>query len=289
MGTDFIHVFTKKRRPFAPRTRLNAGFWTASTIPDRINQRDAVRRILLRPGGPSEAAIRFRGKATASPSGLLQRAVRSISCPNPTGRVRDIVGDNPLTTVQTADAMAIRFLDNAIAELAHGQARVRSGEPPAWPTTSDSLAAGLRNRFAIEAADPEVWTSTSRHTRSGSPTVTLLLTRLRHTREVLAGGRIRYRCLERPPCPPMSLPGEVVLGIWAAAEAGGDEIFLCEGFWRRETTDALRALTLIHEAFHVYFGGIDQGRNMWNAHCIDQFIADLNGVPVLEAFEGACA
>lgn len=248
------------------------------------DQRAAVRRVLRNP----PVKPRLTAGSMQKAPGFLQRRVGSVACRNPTGRVRDIVGDDPLATVQDADTRAIRFLDSAIAALEHGQSQIRGGEPAAWPTISDTVAVSLRNRFGIDPTDPEIWTSQRRLTRSGSPTVSLLLIRLHRTRAVLAGGRIHYRCLDWPPCPPMSRPGEVVLGALAWGEAGGDRIYLCEGFWRPTTTDDQRGLVLAHEAFHVYFEGIDTGRNMWNAHCIEQFLADVNDVPIGEDFEGAC-
>ncbi len=30
------------------------------------------------------------------------------------------------------------------------------------------------------------------------------------------------------------------------------------------------------------------GRNMWNAHCLDHFIADVHGLPVTEGYETNC-
>ncbi len=218
----------------------------------------------------------------------VQREAGSVSCRNPTGRVREIVGDDPVAIVRSADARAIQLLDRAIEGIVHARSQVTNWGTPAWPVVSDALAAAVGNRFGIDPADREVWISTRRHTPLGSPTIALLLYRLRRTREVLAGGRIRYRCLDRPPCPRMSQPGEVVLGAEAFGEYGANLIFLCEGFWRTNLTDDDRAIILVHEAFHIYFGGIDRGRNMWNAHCVDQFIADLNDIPIREDYQGAC-
>lgn len=219
----------------------------------------------------------------------VQRAVRFLSCQNPTGRVREIVGDNPMDTLQAADTRAIQLLDNTIGELEYTQAQIRRGEPPLWPTISDAVGMGLQNRFGLNPHDREIWTTTRRQTRGGNPTITLLIFRLRHTREALASGSIRYGCLERPPCPPMSTPGTVVLGPFAFTDSGEYRVYLCERFWNHPEfgTDE-RSLTLIHEAFHVYFVGIDSGRNMWNANCIDYFVADSNGVTIPEDLEGCC-
>lgn len=236
-----------------------------------------------------------RSKLSSSVSGSgskesidhLQRAVRSVSCQNPSGRARDIVGNNPFGTVQAADTRAIELLDNAIRELVNAQEQIRGGGHPAWPVTSDVVGVALRERFGMNPEDREIWVSRQRFTPRGVPTVSLLIFRLERTREVLAGGRIQYRCLDRPPCPPMSKPGEAVFGAQAFGSPEG-MIYLCEGFWRDLSRDE-QALTLVHEAFHVYFVGIDRERNMWNAHCIDKFVADVNSVTIPKDLEGCCA
>jgi hypothetical protein len=221
----------------------------------------------------------------------LQRAVRSVSCHNPTGRVREIVGNDPLATVQAADARAIELLDNAIEALASTQAQIRGGEPAAagWPTISDRLGMALRDWFGVTPEDPELWTSSRHVTVRGVPTIALLLFRLRRVREVLAAGGVRYRCLDRPPCPPMSKPNEVVIGAVAFADSQEYRIYLCEGFWRFDSRDE-RALTLVHEAFHIYFDApLHAGRNMWNPFCIEIFVAEAGGVPIPEGYERCCA
>jgi hypothetical protein len=220
----------------------------------------------------------------------LQRAVRSVSCQNPSGRVREIVGDNPLGTVQAADARAIALLDNAIGELVRTQEQIRSGDEAAWPAISDALAWSLRDRLGIDPENRELWTSRQRLTPRGVPTIALLLFRLNRVRETLAGGQIRYRCLDRPPCPPMSEPDEVVLGGGLAfAEQEQFRIILCEGFWRDDNVDN-HALTLVHEAFHLYFGAPEHsGRNMWNPYCIELFVYDSSGATIPEGLERCCA
>ncbi len=220
--------------------------------------------------------------------GMIQRAVGYVGCRNATGRVREIVRDDPVGTVQAADARAIALLDRTIADLAYTRTQIRDGEPVAWPTIQDSVAAGLRDRFGLDPENREIWTTGRRHTRAGDPSIRLLLMRLRGARRLLAGGNIRYECLTSPPCPRMSGPDEVVLGADAFGECYGNTITLCEGFWRAERSVNDRARMLIHEAFHLFFCGTDAGRNMWNAHCIDQFIADVHGITIQEDYEGAC-
>jgi hypothetical protein len=108
----------------------------------------------------------------------------------------------------------MQFLEDTIDVVAGVQERIRGGEGAGWPTMSDTLGVALRDHFAVNPEDREVWTSTAPVTGDGRPTITTLLLRLRRTRDVLAGG-VRYRCLDRPPCPPMSRPDEVVLGAIA--------------------------------------------------------------------------
>ena len=48
------------------------------------------------------------------------------------------------------------------------------------------------------------------------------------------------------------------------------------------------ASTLVHEALHIYFGAIADAGNFANAHCYEQLVLDLNGLPVPANFEAMC-
>jgi len=235
-----------------------------------------------------------RGGSAPVPKGggrWLQRAVRSVSCRDASGRVREIVGDDPVGAVQAADARAIELLDGAIEALAYTQEQIRGGPPAAagWPTISDRLGVALRDSFGMVPEDSELWTSRRYVTNSGAPTGGRHVRAPVVVRDVLAGGVLRYRCLDRPPCPPMSKPDEMVIGAVAFGDPQEYRIYLCEGFWRFDSNDE-RALTLVHEAFHIYFDAPRHaGRNMWNPFCIEIFVGDANGLALPEGYERCCA
>jgi hypothetical protein len=238
--------------------------------------------------GPSEASGRAApvSKATGD---RLQRAVRLLNCQNPSGRLRDTVGADPLSTVQAGDAQALEFLGQAINEVERTRMQIRGGATPAWPAISDRLGETLQNRLGVDPHEAELWTATGSVTSRGQPTIALLLIRLRRVQQILAGGGIRYHCLGGR-CPPMSEPGEVRLGAIAFAEPEEFAIYLCEQFWKPDAPLVSRAGTLVHEAFHLYFFAPEhRGVNMWNPHCIEAFVIEAGGGNVPAADEGCCA
>jgi hypothetical protein len=192
--------------------------------------------------------------------------------------LRAIVGDDPVNVIRAASERAIRFLDDTIGELSRTQERIRQGEPAAWPTISDTVARSLRERFGLNPEDHEVWTTAGNLTSGGSGTITLLLTRLRRVREILVSGWIRFTCIS----------ADCGLDDWAFAYVGKYRVYLCRLFWENGASVDDQALTILHEAFHIYFGATDSGRTLWNAHCIEQFVADFNEVTIQADFSASC-
>jgi hypothetical protein len=215
---------------------------------------------------------------SASRSDQVQRAVDSkrVSCERypRTYPIFTAIGTvNPAGVIQAADIRAIQMLDNVINELTDIRRRVQAGEPPAWPLISDALAASMRDRLRLDSTNVQVWTGT------GPGTVEIIIRWFSNVRAILNSGRINYTCLD-PDCDPDD---------WASAITGNARIFLCRLFWR-DTFDPVngRALTLIHEAAHIYYGLEDSGSGAGNAHCLEQFMTDANGVTIHPDSVGLC-
>jgi Domain of unknown function (DUF4157) len=177
---------------------------------------------------------------------------------------------DPVPVIVAADARAIEMLDNTIAELSNIRAAVQAGEPPAFPVIADAVATALRTRLRLNPEDPNVWTG------SGPGTIEIIITWYTNIRNTLNSGRVRYICIG-PTC---------TAGDWARTIPGVMRIRLCQPFWQGGLDD--RALTLIHETGHIYYGLEDTGGGAGNAHCLEQFMADLNNVPILPNFIGSC-
>lgn len=113
------------------------------------------------------------------------------------------------------------------------------------------------------------------------------LARIDHIQQIYAGvaellksGNLRYICRgNRSDCD---------AGTDAFTTPPSRQLRLCDPFWSKPLL-AHRASTLLHEAFHIHSGRInDDGRPWRNAHCLDQFALDLAGVPVEPGFVGSC-
>lgn len=181
--------------------------------------------------------------------------------------------DDPVGVLVEADQRAIEILNNVINELTNIRDRVIAGEPPAWPLIGDVVGVSMRDRLRIDANDAAVWTGT------GPGTVEHIIRWFTNVHDLLTSGRISYTCLD-PDCDPDD---------WAAAIPGNRRIFLCRPFWN-DTIDPVngRALTLIHEAAHLYYGLEDSGGGPGSAHCLENFVADLNNITIHPDFAGSC-
>ena len=209
---------------------------------------------------------------------------RNVSC---AGYPRDypifqVMGtDDPVGVIRQAVDKAVEVLDATIGELEHARGRiVDEGQPAAWPTISDHTAASLRTRMLLDPADPAVWTG------EGPRTVFFLVRWLKNIRKILAGGQIKYTCIDGD-CSSSSQ--------WGAAIPGEYRIYLCRRWWRGDAGQSddvkllNRASTLIHEASHIYYSTQDDtGRGIWRADCLEQLVSDLSGQHMPAAFEESC-
>lgn len=217
------------------------------------------------------------------------RPVRAnfVDCNRPNAATAAITGPDPVGTIRRANVRAIAMLDAAISELRGTRQRILAGAVVGSPAISDATGQALQNRFGLDPNNRAIWIST------GERSVHILIRRLLGARQILADGWMRYTCLGAP---------SVTLGGCAttpgngcpadrpnrrAVSCGGhSRIVLCRAWWRDSVTD--QASTLMHECFHIYFAFIRDAGIFANAHCYEQLVLDLNGLPPTAGFENAC-
>jgi hypothetical protein len=210
--------------------------------------------------------IQTRGSTTG-----IRRRVRAgyVSCRNPSAAIRRVTGANPVGAIQAADRRAIELLDDIIGELSGTRRAIRRGAPLAWPTVTDCVSRGLRQQFGLNPNRRRIWTSRGRRS------VYIIIRRLRAARRILHTGWMKYTCLgpRRLRWRSCSGPGCVHTATSetdAFSCAGIYRIWLCRPWWNSSLAE--RALTLIHEALHIYFPHIGDRGRLANAHSYDRFI-----------------
>lgn len=214
---------------------------------------------------------------------LVQREVREgrVSCRNPSARLQATVGADPVGTIRAADARAIAMIDTVLDTLEGSRDRIIGGAPIGWPAISDHVALSLQNRFGLDPNSEEVWTGRS------ARSVDVIIRRYRAARRLLSGGFLRYTCIGARNPPPDPCVGPGCGGETRAFTCGGvSRISLCGPWWSDSLDD--QANTLVHEVLHIYFPHIGDTGHLANAHCYDQFLFDLNNLPVPALFQGAC-
>lgn len=229
-----------------------------------------------------------------SPSQRARSVRRNfVSCNRPKAAIKAITGPDPVGIIQAANTRAISLLDRVITELQTERNRIRKGAAPG--SVKAKIRAGLKRRFKMNALDRKIWTGTS------ARSVFILIRRLRGARQILADGWMRYVCLGLPTinftlggkkC--ASAPNDGCVGDTVALACGGiSQIVLCRPFWRDRNDNVqkldFQAATLLHEALHIYFGFINDVGVFANAHCYEQFVLDVVGLPVQAGFANACA
>jgi hypothetical protein len=118
----------------------------------------------------------------------------------------------------------------------------------------------------------------------------LVALRLRRAAEILAGGHIHFYCWG---CP----GGDRAPETYEACNfpPGKYIIGLGKGFWENLKNPAsahnYMAMTLLHEALHVYFSSVvtikHEGR-YGNAYCYQRFVPEINGLDLYPETEKAC-
>jgi hypothetical protein len=207
----------------------------------------------------------------------MRRRVRPerVTCRNarPGSAILNRTGTNdPVGELQTADTRGMELLDATIATLTHGRTAVLRGAVPAWPTIGDVTAVALRDRLGLDPEDPAVWTGT------GARTVNTVIRRFQGARRHLVEGWLRYQCIGSPSvsshagCNGPDCDGNT----WASTCPPSNRVVLCEPFWN--STNDERALTLLHEAMHIFFDAVGDTGRFGNAGCYEQLVADLHGL-----------
>ncbi|MCP4119908.1 MAG: DUF4157 domain-containing protein [Desulfobacteraceae bacterium] len=205
-------------------------------------------------------------------SNKIRRRVRAnlVNCG---GASPAIVGGNPLDTIRAADRRAIELLDDIIEELQSARRQIRRGQPIDSTTLSDCVGAQLRAQFNLNPEDRTIWTS------HDARSVHTLIRRFQLTRRMLNRGFLRYVCLGPANLTTANCPGYsgpcCGAGVWACACPTTARIYLCQRWWNgADTSPDMRALTLIHETFHIYFHDIADTGVWRNAHRYEQFVAN---------------
>jgi hypothetical protein len=212
-----------------------------------------------------------------------------VSCHPPSAAIRAITGPDPVGVIQAANTRAIEMLDMVINLLQSTRKKIVAGAS-SWPTISDALGESLQRRFRMNADDRTIWIN------KGERTVDVLIRRIQGARQILADGSMRYVCLGRATVNftigGKTCAGQGCVGATRAVSCEGiSQIVLCARWWGDamgiNKLDA-QARTLLHECFHIYFGFIGDAGVLANAHCYDQFVLDVNGVPVPADRVGSC-
>lgn len=216
--------------------------------------------------------------------GIDNRIVKSavVSCANRDRKLpifRAMGTDDPVGVLEAVCQRAVTMLDNTIAELNRIRARVRAGEPAAFPLINDLLARSLENRMLMRVKEPAAWTG------KGPRTAEQIVRWLRNIRKTITGGYLRFTCLAATNCNPTT---------WAWVFPSRYRVFLCRRFWNpKPGVDAAthleyQAQTIIHEVSHIYYVTEDKGRGPGHAECISQFVAEANGSPIDPDFSHFC-
>jgi hypothetical protein len=213
----------------------------------------------------------------------LQRMVRPnfVSCNPPSPAIAAITGPDPVGVIDAANARGIQLLDDVIDELQSTRDAIVGGAVIGFPTISDVVATALQSRFGMDPNNRDIWV------RQGEGTVAVLIRRFRAIRRTLAEGWLQYTCLAGAAIATPTCAGPACVGATRAVSCEGvSRLFLCAPFWADSADD--QAMTLVHESFHIFFGFIRDTGHLANAHCYEQFVADLNNVPIPAAFAASC-
>ena len=210
---------------------------------------------------------------------VIQRTVdpARVSCesyqPRENFPIFSIIGTNdPVTVIQETVDRSIALLDNTIDELELTRQRIcNEGEPIGWPAIADQTANSLLRRFRLQPDNRNVWCG------NGRGTVQRRITWFRNVRNILNSDIVNYVCL-----------GTLCqANDWAYAFPGTRNIGLCRTFWNSTDVDQ-RAITLIHEAFHLYYDLPHDAPVDHIIYCHELFIGDLNNITLPEWVQNRC-
>jgi hypothetical protein len=121
----------------------------------------------------------------------------------------------------------------------------------------------------------------------------LIAVRILRAAEILNGGHIKFYCYGSTTyCPECTGSPST----YDACSSWGKVYRICLGdsFWQvwksgKPADMDYLALTLLHEALHIYFGKT-VGHEGWsgNSYCYQRFVAEMNGIAVPASFKSRC-
>jgi|GEM_PF-2808469 len=221
------------------------------------------------------------GQQEGTKSNAVQRKVdaNNVSCanlPKDSGKYpifKAMNTTNPLGEIQNADARAIQLLDDTITVLQKGIDYAKNtGNAPGWPDFGDCLGSALRSQMLLNPDNPTTWI------KEGPGTVSHVVNRYSKLKQLFEGGFVKFVCISN------DCDNEVAF-VWSGQKSYN--LKMCHKFWKMGLDD--RALTFIHELSHVYFKTKDHGfKGPGAAHCLEQFVAAINFIPVPKEFQNAC-
>jgi len=169
-----------------------------------------------------------------------------------------------VSIIQTADTKAIEYLDLVINKLESTRrgilTKISAGQPITTAISPyKSITSPIQTRFGINPRVPMVWTG------SGYGSVSVIIKRYKAVKKMLQGGWVHYICLSK----------RYKSNVYAFVDSPRYFIYLCRLFWI-SCPPSCRALTLIHEALHIYFWPFlgDTGA-LANAYRYEDFIKDI--------------
>jgi hypothetical protein len=248
---------------------------------------------------------------------LVQRKVKlraeKVSCAHysPDNPIFKEIGTNdPVNQIEIAIERASLLIDKSIEVLQFAQNEmIEKSDSPASEISPETMkiAIAIYSFFELtpnKAGAEHIWKD------KGYETVTVIMERLKSAKKILEGGEIFFVCLGKDcdvmkNCDPSkicintptpTIPGEeikpksevdpiiiktpvVIDKIKARAYVTSPRyiIFLCKLWWKdMDLTE--RAITLIHEALHIYYWGeiLDSGPPMQNVYNYANLISKLN-------------
>jgi len=169
-----------------------------------------------------------------------------------------------VSIVQIADTKVIKYLNLVINKLKNTRrgilTKISAGQPIVTAISPyKSITFHIQKRFGINPVVPMVWTG------SGYGSVSVIIKRYKAVKKMLQGGWVHYICLSK----------RCKSNEYAFVDSPRYFIYLCRLFWT-SCPPSCRALTLIHEALHIYFWPFlgDTGA-LANAYSYENFIKDI--------------
>lgn len=244
------------------------------------------------PPGPStdmESELPSFGSPDRTP-----RPVRKsfVSCHPPSAALKAVTGPDPVSVIQAANSRAIELLDYVIRDLEEKRRKIRAGKSTVDVVEDLPTRDALQRFFGMNADDRSMWTG------SAAFSIRTLIRRLRGGRQILADGWMKYTCSGGPDfplgnCRASCTPNDPKSVRLAVTCPGHSRIVLCQPWWRLNLN--CRALVLLHEAIHIYFGHLPSGKpligdtgNFRNAHCYHRFVSEMNWLEDVGRCRGLC-